>query len=250
MLEANLSGSKTLPVLISKCGRCPSGPDDICCALSEVEARDLSQLMRERHFDAGSPIVQQDDTSALFAIVVSGIIKLSRMLPDGRQQIVGFLSKGDCLGDLFRATTHDTAECVTNVALCCFPRKPFEAVLGKHPELEHRLLLRAMNDLDDTRDWLFALGRKNALEKVAMFLLWLLRKKDLQPSDQIESTNDLVLLCPFTRQEIADFLGLTIETVSRQLSKLRRTGVINLHPERRIEILDLEALELLSETGS
>lgn len=238
------------PVLVSKCHRCPTGAGDICCALSDEQARDLSKLMRECHFDAGNPIVHQDDISELFAIVQSGVVKLSRMLPDGRQQIVSFLTEGDCLGDLFRAETHDTAECVTNVSLCCFPRKRFEALLKKHPEIQHRLFLRAMNDLDATRDWLFALGRKKAPEKVAMFLLWLSRKWGPQPLDPDDPTSDLTIHCPFSRQEIAEFIGLTLETVSRQLSKLRRAGVIALHRDRCIEIIDPEALERLSDGGS
>ncbi len=245
-----MSGSNVLSVSMSRCSWCPAGSDGICCELSEAQFKDLSQLMRHRHFEAGSQIVHQDDTSGLFAFVVSGTIKLSRMLPDGRRQIVCFLSEADCLGDLYKGISHDTAECVTEVVLCCFPRKPFEAVLKKHPELEHRLFLRAMNNLDETREWLFALGRKKSPERVAMFLLWLLRKKDTRLSDGSNLSDASFLHCAFSRQEIADFLGLTVETVSRQFSKLRRAGVISLHPDRCIEILDLEALQLLSETSS
>ena len=166
--------------------------------------------------------------------------------PDGRQQIVGFLSESDCLGDLFQDVSHQRAECITGVVLCCFPRKQFEAFLKNHPELEHRLLLRAMKQLDETREWLFALGQQKAPERVASFLLWLCRGHDIGSPDGRKPGYNSVVDCPFSRQDIADFLGLTIETVSRNFSKLRMCGLIKLHPDKRIQILDFDALDRLA----
>lgn len=206
--------------------------------------------MRHRHFEAGREIIHQDDTSELFAIVLSGLIKLTRMLPDGRRQIVGFLGESDCLGDLFAEVNHDSAESVTDVELCCFAREKFEALVKSHPDLEHFLFLRAMNDLDETREWLFTLGRKKATERVATFLLWLWRKQGTMTDNPSDPDTDLVLDCPLTRQDIADFLGLTLETVSRQFSKLRAAKVIRLQSNKRIEILDVQALERLAEAGT
>jgi CRP/FNR family transcriptional regulator, anaerobic regulatory protein len=203
--------------------------------------------MIHRQYAAGREIVHQDDTSELFALVVNGKVKLTRVLEDGRQQIVGLLSASDSLGDLYADKSHDTAECVTDVTLCCFPRKRFDAVLKRHPELQRQLFLRAMNDLDDARQWILALGLKNAEEKVASFLLWLWDKHRYHTATEQDPDGALIMNAPFARREVAEFLGLTLETVSRQFTRLRTMGVIGLLNHRRIEIKNLGTLRRLAE---
>ncbi len=204
---------------------------------------ELSAIMLHRHFEPGESIIHQDETSQLFAIIVSGVVKLTRLLPDGRQQIVGFLSSADLLGNLFSVDSHDEVECVTDVELCCFRRAQFEAVLRQHPELEHRLLQKSLKDVDDAREWLTALGRKNATEKVATFLIWLRGNGGQHCPYVRDYEGHNVLEFPFSRQEIANFLGLTLETVSRTLSKLSAAGVIRLIESNRIEVIDPTALD-------
>ena len=203
-------------------------------------------MMRHRYFVAGDQIIHQDDVSELFAVVVSGTIKLTRTLPDGREQIVALLAEADCLGDLFGRESHETAECVTDVVLCCFPRDRFKALLAENPDLERRMLALAINDLEDARDWLLTIGRKTATEKVATFLLWLLKKQQRVPLESREVFPDLVVEIPLGRHEIGDFLGLTMETVSRQLSKLRQAGAIKLDGNHRVVIEELDTLERLA----
>ena len=101
---------------------CPVRHRAVCHALDGSNLHELSDIMVHRHFKAGDSIFHQDETSQLFAIIVSGVVKLTRLLPDGRQQIVGLLSDADCLGNPFTADSHDEAECVTDVELCCFRR--------------------------------------------------------------------------------------------------------------------------------
>lgn len=215
--------------------------------MADEHLHELSDIMTHRHFDAGSEVIHQEDTSQLFAIVLSGTIKLTRMLEDGRQQIVGLLSPADSLGSLYSGPSHDSAECVTDATLCCFPRKQFEAVLKAHPELEHRLYLQAMTDLDHAREWILALGRKSAEERLAMFLLWLLSKQQHESSSSSDPDTGLAIHCPFTRHEIGDFLGLTVETVSRHFTKLRTAGIIELLVSKRIEVKDLDGLRRRAE---
>jgi len=242
----NMSPTGSLLAPTSRCTDCSLRNNGICCELADEHLHELSSIMSHRHFTAGSEIIHQDDTSELFAIVMTGTIKLTRMLEDGRQQIVGLLSTTDCLGSLYSGTSHDSAECVTDVTLCSFPCKKFEAVLEAHPELQHRLLLRTMKDLDDAREWVLALGQKNAGEKSAMFLVWLVDKQQWQHSNRSDPGAPLVLQIPFTRHEIGNFLGLTLETVSRQFSKLKRAGVIGLPGAKLIEIKDVDALRCLA----
>ena len=226
-----------------QCSDCTVRSNGICSSLSNRESHELSGLMRHRYFKAGSSVVNQEDISELFATVKSGAIKLMREGADGRRQIVKFLSAGDCLGDLFQDISNHSAECLSDVVLCCFARKEFESFLMKHPQMEHVLFLRVMNQLDETREWLFTLGQQKAPERLASFLLWLRRQKDCSSCQaRIEPDNNLVD-CPFTRQDIADFLGLTIETVSRNFTKFRQDNLIHLRADRRIEIRDVNALK-------
>lgn len=234
--------------LTSRCTSCPSHMRGICCGLTADELHVLSGMMRHRRFATGEEVIHQDDVSELFAVVVSGTIKLTRTLSDGREQIVALLGEADCVGDLFAEESHETATCLTDVVLCCFPRRKFKALLGEQPDLERRLLTRAMNDLEEARDWLLTIGRKNAIEKVATFLLWLLKKQSSAPRFLMETSPDLVVELPLSRREIGDFLGLTLETVSRQLSKLRQAGAIRLDEGHRVVIERRDLLEQLAQT--
>lgn len=232
--------------LTGSCASCPSRMDGICCGLAAEELHVLSGMMRHRYFEAGNQVIHQDDVSELFAVVVSGAIKLTRTLSDGREQIVALLTEADCLGDLFARESHETATCLTDVELCCFPRGKFKALLSEHPDLERRLLTLATDDLEDARDWLLTIGRKNAAERVTTFLLWLLKKQRSATPQSLEACPDLVIELPLTRHEIGDFLGLTTETVSRQMTRLRQAGAITLDGSHRVVIEKRELLEQLA----
>lgn len=226
-----------------RCTDCPVRHHAVCQALDGSHLHELSDIMVHRHLKAGDSIMHQDETSQLFAIIVSGVVKLSRLLPDGRQQIVGLLTEADILGNLFTADSHDEAECVTDVELCCFRRSQFERVLENHPEVAQRLLQKSLKDIDEAREWLTALGRKSAQEKVAMFLLWLRGDGDHHCPFVRDVDGHEIVDFPFSRQEIANFLGLTLETVSRALSKMNASGAIRVIESNRIELTHLEQLQ-------
>ena len=126
----------------------------------------------------------------------------------------------------------------SNVDLCKVPRRALERLIANNPALEHRLMQQTLRELDEARDWMVTLGRKTAAEKVASFLLLIATHIDPQTEGKPVIEFDL----PLSRADTADFLGLTLETVSRQLSKLRTERVIVLSGNRRVEILDLDAL--------
>ena len=244
-----MPGSNVIALPTARCSQCPVRSNAVCCGLDDKECQELSGLMRHRCYKAGSSLFHQEDTSELFAILISGTIKLTREGADGRCQIVGFLTEGDCLGELFHEVSHQGAECISDVVLCCFGRKEFEAYLKGHAQLEHRLLLGVMHQLDETREWLFTLGQLKAPERLASFLLWLRRKKEIVSGAALLQPDDNMVGCPYTRQDIADFLGLTVETVSRNFTKFRQDNLINLHADKRIEILDADALKRLASTA-
>ena len=243
-----MTGLRVASRLTSRCGSCPSRADGICCGLTSDELRLVSGMIRHRHFLAGDQIIHQDDVSELFAVVVSGTIKLTRTLSDGREQIVALLAEADCLGSLFDEQSHETAQCVTDVVLCCFSRDRFKALLADHPELDRRLLALATKDLEDARDWLLTIGRKTATEKVATFLVWLLKKQQRAQPQFLHVSSDPIIELPLSRQEIGDLLGLTMETVSRHMTKLRQADVIKLDAKgHRVFVEDLDMLERLAQ---
>jgi CRP/FNR family transcriptional regulator len=202
--------------------------------------------MIHRKFPAGHEILHQDETSQLFAIIVKGVVKLSRMLPDGREQIVGLLKGTDILGHLESSISHDNVQCVTDVELCCFRRKQFEAVLDRHPELAHYMLKKSSSDLDDARDWMTVLGKLGAIEKVARFIMRLYEQEHPRCANLPAEVSKQVVHLLLKREEIASFLGMTIETVSRNMTKLKSDGLIELLDAKSIRILDVDRLRDLA----
>ena len=229
-----------------RCAKCPVRHHAICSALDTPHIHELTDIMTHRHFCAGDEVLHQDETSQLFAIIVRGIVKLTRMLPDGREQIVGLLSGSDILGDIETSESHDSAQCVTDVEMCCFRRNQFETVLEKHPELAHHLLKKASANLDEARDWMMVLGRLGAMEKVARFILWQCNQEHPGCIHQTSQQSRQVVHMSLKREEIAGFLGMTIETVSRNMSKLRTDGIVEMPNAKDIRITDIDRLRDLA----
>jgi len=207
----------------------------LCGALEAGQLAELSKASSTHEFLAGAEL-SSDET---YSNLLSGVVKLTRKLANGRQQIVGFHFAPDFLGRPFEAKWPIKAEALTNVTLCSFPRAIIERMMNDSPALGHRLLKVALRELDEARDWLTALGHKTASEKVASFLLMIARNID--PANHSASSIDFDL--PLTRADIADFLGLTIETVSRELSRLRTDRVIRIANKRHIRLESVAQLE-------
>lgn len=132
-----------------------------------------------------------------------------------------------------------TAEAASDVDLCRVPKGALERLIVEKPNLEHRLMQQALRELDEAREWMVTLGRKTAAEKVASFVYLIATYLDPSTDDQAKSRKfDL----PLTRGDVADFLGLTLETVSRQLSKLRAERMIVITGVTHIEVPDLHRL--------
>ena len=227
---------------IGRCSSCAIRHQAVCGALSDKELMRLNQISRRRTFSPGQIVMSDDDRAEFFANVVSGVIKLAKTLSDGRQQIVGLLFAPDFVGRAYSDNNPYFAEAATDVELCCFPRDSFEAILTDFPGLEHRLFERTLDELDSAREWMLLLGRKSAQEKVASFL-FLLAKRSLMTGCPHKLENAApVFELPLTRADIADYLGLTIETVSRQITKLKTAGLINLVDTHRISVPDFDKL--------
>ena len=229
--------NQALPEL---CKQCTARHKGICGALSSKELTELNKISTQKEFSAGHTLVADEEEFPFFANVLEGVVKLSKILPDGRQQIVGLQFAPDFMGRPFHSESSLSVESATDTLLCAIPRKQFEEMLSKSPELQSRLLKQTLIELDASRDWLVTLGRKNAGEKVASFLFMISRNCAVKQ----EASGTISFDLPLTRADMADFLGLTIETVSRQLSKLKKSTVISIRNNRHIEVLDIKALKL------
>jgi len=147
----------------------------------------------------------------------------------------------DFLGRPFRSESGITADTSTEVNVCSFPKTMLDKMIKETPELEHRLLEQTLKELDEARDWMLTLGRKTASEKVASFLY--LIATHINPELEAGThAGPVSFELPLTRSDIADFLGLTIETVSRQMTKLRKDEIILIHNNRHVEVPDLAYL--------
>ena len=221
------------------CAACEARHRGVCGALSPAQLLALSKTSSKQKAEPGAEIVGDAEVVDHYSNLLSGVVKLTKTLSDGRQQIVGLQFAPDFVGRPFGTESVITAQAATEVDLCSFPRGTMERMIADQPELEHRLFQQALKELDQARDWMVMLGRKTAAEKVASFLLMIARHIDpAADPDRRSAAFDL----PLTRGEIADFLGLTIETVSRQLTKLRTDGLIQLENSRHVLIHDLHRL--------
>lgn len=194
---------------------------------------------RHTFHDAGEALAMESDQVTGYANVIEGVIKLSRVLSDGRQQLVGLQFASDLMGRLYADESPLTAEAASEVELCRMPKLVLEHLVGTSAELKQRLLKQSLQDLDDAREWMVTLGRKTAAERVASILL-LIAARSIGRGAHLGGSVTFDL--PLIRADMADFLGLTIETVSRQISKLRTEGVIVISSHRHVVVPDIEGL--------
>jgi CRP/FNR family transcriptional regulator len=232
--------AELIPAGCSVCGVRQYG---ICRALRSADLFRFANSTRRRKVAHGETITFEEDEVVDYANIVSGSVKLTKLLSDGRQQIVGLQFAPEFIGRPFAENVTVSAEAATDVELCVFPKAEFEKMLREQPDFEHQLLEQTLVNLDDARTWMVTLGRKTAQEKVASFLLLL--ASHIGKSKE-ENTGHKLFSLPLKRSDIADFLGLTIETVSRQMTKLRKTGVISIERNLEITLHDASLLKQLA----
>ena len=227
------------------CADCNIRKRAVCATCEPHELMQLEDIKYYRSFDTGQQIMFEGDDMHFVGSVVTGAATLTRTLPDGRIQMVGLLLPSDFIGRPERETVTYDVTAIQPVTLCCFRRKPFAALLAQTPHLSQRLLTMTLDELEIAREWMLLLGRKTAREKITCLLTMVARRTAALELQQLRS--GLTFDMPITREAMANYLGLTIETVSRQMTALKKEGIIGLTGNRRITIPDLEAL--IAETG-
>lgn len=220
-----------------KCSACPIRHRAICARCDDDELALLDEIKVYRSFEAGQPILYRGDELIHFSSVVQGIASLTKTMEDGRIQMVGLLLPSDFIGRPGREVVDFDVTATSDVTLCSFQRKPFEQLVETTPHIAQRMLEMALDELDAARDWMVLLGRKSAREKLATFLEMLVRRS------RVEAAVVPEVALPLTREEVANFLGLTLETVSRQLSSLKKDGIVAFRDRRHFQVLDLAALQ-------
>ena len=225
-----------------RCRACPIRRDGFCRGLGAQDVATLSRVAHHKKFRAGQTVMRYDERPMYWAAVSSGVLKSTKLLTDGRQQIVDLLFPADIVGRLFSTQSPYFVEAVTDLELCCIRTADFEAMLQKRPNMKDQLFEQTLAKLDAAHDWLMVLGRKTAEERVASLLYVMVMRAPIaeactNPRDRVPRFE-----ISMKREEMATFLGLTYETVIRQLKALNDRGIIALIGRRRFQVPDLQAL--------
>lgn len=235
----------------TRCITCPVQSSALCSAIGEEAANALSRIGHRMRVPPGRMIYGALQTSRPLAILISGVVKLVITKPDGRQQIVGLQFPSDFVGRPLSDHSNLSAEAATTLELCCFSGRAFEGLMREYPDLERALLKRIVSDLDQARDWAFLLGRTTAQEKVAS-LLYVIADRLPRPSpyEGSEQPGIAGLTLPLSRMEMAECLGLRLETVCRQITRLKSRGVIMTTGRRAFDVLDMAELRRCADNAS
>ncbi len=227
------------------CGGCPIRHRAVCARCDADELLRLEGMKYYRSFEAGQTVIWSGDRMDFVASVVTGIATLTQTMEDGRRQMVGLLLPSDFVGRPGRDTAPFDVTATTDLLMCCFRKKPFEEMMLETPHIGQRLLEMTLDELDAAREWMLLLGRKTAREKIASLLSIISRRDAALKLHGPDAGVSFDL--PLTREAMADYLGLTLETVSRQISALRRDGVIVLAGKRHVTVPNMN--RLLEEAG-
>ena len=197
----------------------------------------FERIGSRRSFARNEEIFAEGDPADCWYKVVSGTVRLCKLLADGRRHIAEFYFGGDCFG--FENMPHRlfSAEAVSDTVVMRYPRRATERLIDESPNLARGLRDMTLCDLANAQIRMLSLGRMSAPERVATFLLDMFERRDAVRS----------LDLPMSRNDIADYLGLTIETVCRVLSAFKRNGAIGIPTPHRIELRDRAALAAIGE---
>lgn len=226
---------------VPSCDDCIARHISMCSALKGDEIHQLSEISQKLTKKSKQYICEEGDEADYLYNIREGCVRISKMLPDGRRQIIGFLFAGDFFGLSCADGYSYSAEAITDVELCNMSRDSILEKFNTLPALGQKVLDITQTELHAASEQMLLLGRKNAKEKLGTFLLSMKRKS----SQTIDIPEDQIYL-PMSRSDIADFLGLTIETVSRQFTILVKDNIISLNQNPYVKILDNSQLEIIA----
>lgn len=224
------------------CSECGVRDRALCASLDDSQLAALSALGVQRRLVRGETLIRAGDPPLVCANLQTGVMKLSAVTASGEEAITGLLFPGDFIGRPFMGSAAHDIVALTDVELCVFPRAAFERALSDHRRMEQLLLERTLAELDRARRSIVSLGRASAGARVAGFLDDIARRMASSGCQAEAGPEGRSFDLPLSRGEIADVLGLTIETVSRQMTRLRTAGLIDLPGGRAITVRNAAGL--------
>ena len=224
------------------CQGCEVRDRAVCGVLDCARLEEFRNLGWTLRLAPGQALFHEGDPATRVFTLTRGTLKLYKLLADGRRQVTGFLRPGDFLGISVDDEHAFSAEALEDSQLCWFPRARFDDFVEEQPTMERELYRMAAHELAAAQQQFVLLGRKTASERLASFLLILSERSELS-----SRAGPGMVRLPMSRSDIADYLGLTKETVSRVISALKRDRIIRLEALDVIQILDRERLEQLAE---
>lgn len=227
------------------CETCPVRPITICRSQAPDVLAALRRLGSMQKLEVGQPVFHEGDPARRVFMLTFGSLKIYTLLADGRRQVTGFMFPGDFLGISLDGEYAFTVEALEGSELWWFSSEAFSRFLADHPMVEHELYRLSAHELAAAQRQMVLLGRKTAAERLASFFLELIRRKERATGQEGVRQFDL----PMSRLDIADYLGLTKETVSRMLAELRGRGLIRLAALNTVEVLDAARLEDMAVGG-
>jgi CRP/FNR family transcriptional regulator len=224
------------------CSNCPVR-DRAACSVLTIDERDaMARAGRGRRLKRGELLFAAGDENVACATLIKGALKVTSIDEQGTERILAVIHPAGFIGELFAPFAHHDVVALTDSELCVFPRSEMGRAVDKHPRLAQALLRRAQEELLQSRELLALSGRRSAPAKVAGLLLAL---AEAASDSSCHATREFDL--PLTRGEVAGMLGLTIETVSRALTRFERDAVIRRKGARGIELLDPARLGAIAE---
>lgn len=212
------------------CDRCGARVLSVCGSVADSDLDRLGALAEVVILGAGAVLTREGDAAPYVFNITSGSLRVYKLLPDGRRQITGFLFAGDFLGLAIGEFYVFSADAIEPTTVCRFRKGPFRTLVESSSPLEHMLLHRTSHELAAAQNQMLLLGRKTAIERLASFLL------DLPGNDPARPTAPGHVRLPMKRGEIADYLGLTIETVSRVLTRMKAKGIISMSSQSSLVV--------------
>ena len=235
------------PVLVDKsdknqtrCATCEIRSYSFCRCLKDDQLNIFSKISSEKEFKNKQTVFLQEEESKNLYNITQGNIKIYKLLRDGRIQIIGFLYPGDFFGSYKKGKYNYSAESIGNVKLCVFKQEVLDNYLEKNMNLAKELLHMTSHELTLAQDRIGILGKLNANQRMAAFIL------NISKQRARIGWQDNPISLPMVRQDIADYLGLTLETVSRELTKLKTSNLIKVLSSSQIYLRDKASLSVIS----
>jgi CRP/FNR family transcriptional regulator len=227
------------------CDRCVGRSLNVCEPLDDAGLQTMLSLGGIRHWKKREIIFHAGAPMGAFYKIRSGIVAVSHTLDDGRRQIVAVRAPGDCVGYLDNDGKYAfEGQALTDVEACAFDRRRFDGFAAKHPDLAAAVVEALSAALKQWGQAMLVLGQLRSTERVAHFLA------EIDTLDRQRAVSSRPLSLKMSRAEIGDYLGLTTETVSRAIGKLKNRHVISLMASDEVVVLDHNKLRQIAKVDN